>query len=851
MRHILLILFALVALLLPAHPAVSQDATQAAPKETTQVAPKEPDQAAPKETAQERIGEDLVQWDRLLKRIDKQIKGEAQTLSSLGDLKKEVNEAQRKLNGVRKPLSVETGRFKKLVDALGPPPKKGEPLEAPEIAAQREDLNVKLATAEGRLKKLDLLLERTRTLLTEIIDANRKAFGDKLLVRTPSLISIDTWSKAGEEFVRLLSRSIMSPLKWVASPQVRNAIESGYFAFILIAIIVAAGLGWLLRRWLVRRFGRDPDIENPTFRMRVLATLAEGVARTVIPILIVVVTYAALKNGGLLTGLFQYVILGFAVSVVMVSILYGLPRAMLSPSMPQWRLANMGENTARLWSRYALTLAIIVGLDLLLIIPTVELQPSPTLTTTYSFIVGSAYSVLFFLMASDKRLWLRPEEDRAGGQQIKSAGKTSSRRIWWGLARAIVVLLALAIPIAALAGYGVLSNFIARRLLATTAVFLTILVLHGLARDLIAVFTRDTEQPPAAGEPANLIYVWSVLLLDIGLVISMAFVLLPLWGGHWDSLLDRIGWSLTGFKIGTHVFSITDVLAGMVTFIILIVLLRTFQRFVDTRILQHTRMDAGVRNALKTGIGYVGLVLAALLAINMTGIDLSGLAIIAGALSVGVGFGLQGVVNNFVSGLILLAERPIKVGDWVEVGPHEGIVKHISVRSTEIKTFSRASVIVPNSELISSSVVNWLHKDRTGRVEIPVGVAYGSDVRLVHDTLLQCASEHEGILRNPEPFVLFRDFADSALLFELRCYIGNVERRIRIASDLRFAIDEAFRQAGISIPFPQRDIHIMDSGDVAKTAMLVPAKKSTSTKRGVSRKSGARSKAKPTQPRKK
>jgi small-conductance mechanosensitive channel len=166
------------------------------------------------------------------------------------------------------------------------------------------------------------------------------------------------------------------------------------------------------------------------------------------------------------------------------------------------------------------------------------------------------------------------------------------------------------------------------------------------------------------------------------------------------------------------------------------------------------------------------------------------------------------VVNNFVSGLILLIERPIKVGDWIAVGAHEGYVRRINVRATEIETFRRAAVIVPNSELISGAVTNWTHKDRYGRVELPVGVAYGSDVAQVMDILQRCLDENEAILRHPEAYVLFTGFGDSSLDFEARGHIANVEYRVSVQSDLRIAIYQAFEAAGIEIPFPQRDLHI-------------------------------------------
>ena len=224
----------------------------------------------------------------------------------------------------------------------------------------------------------------------------------------------------------------------------------------------------------------------------------------------------------------------------------------------------------------------------------------------------------------------------------------------------------------------------------------------------------------------------------------------------------------------------------------------------------------GVRNSLSMALGYVGFAIAVLIGINALGLDLSNLAIIAGALSVGIGFGLQAIVNNFVSGLILLVERPVKVGDWVIIGSYEGYVKRISVRATEIQTFDRQSVIIPNSELISSAVGNWTHKDRLCRVIINIGVAYGSDTGKVREVLLRCADENPRVLNQPQPSVMFRNFGDSSLDFQLRCFLSDVDYFLQVPSDLRFAIDEAFREEGIEIPFPQRDLHVKSVGELPK-----------------------------------
>ena len=209
--------------------------------------------------------------------------------------------------------------------------------------------------------------------------------------------------------------------------------------------------------------------------------------------------------------------------------------------------------------------------------------------------------------------------------------------------------------------------------------------------------------------------------------------------------------------------------------------------------------------------GYGGVFIAMVVGLGVAGISFANLAIIVGALSVGIGFGLQNIVNNFLSGLILLVERPVKTGDWIVVGGTEGYVKRIRIRSTQIQTFDYADVIVPNSELISSQVTNWMLRDTTGRARVPIGVAYGSDTQKVKEILMKIAQEHPEVINNKasmEPFVLFLGFGDSSLNFELRVFIKNIDHRLRVISDLNFALDAAFREAGIEIPFPQRDVHI-------------------------------------------
>ncbi len=294
---------------------------------------------------------------------------------------------------------------------------------------------------------------------------------------------------------------------------------------------------------------------------------------------------------------------------------------------------------------------------------------------------------------------------------------------------------------------------------------------------------------------------------------GFAYSVLLVWGISSEVMSALSHYVLEGFQIG----SLTIVPVRMVIAVLIFVFLLAVSDWLCGRLegkwLKKSRMERGTREALVTMSGYVGVALAVLIALGVAGVQFTNLAIIAGALSVGIGFGLQNIVNNFVSGLILLFERPVKTGDWIVVGNTEGHVKRISIRSTLIQTFDRADVIVPNSELISGQVTNWMLHDARGRIRVPIGVAYGSDTKKVQEILLAIAAEHPTIINDGSmtpPKVLFINFGDSSLNFELRAFIRNIDERLQVASDINFKIDSAFREAGIEIPFPQRDVHLYD-----------------------------------------
>ncbi len=309
--------------------------------------------------------------------------------------------------------------------------------------------------------------------------------------------------------------------------------------------------------------------------------------------------------------------------------------------------------------------------------------------------------------------------------------------------------------------------------------------------------------------------IWIRLIVSLLIWSVYALWVLWIWGQSELWISQMIVYAKEGFEIGSLRIAPIQILGAIAVLAIGITLTRWIKRHLIGDLVRRTRLDHGGREAIITVSGYVGVTISLLIAMGVAGISYTNLAIIAGALSVGIGFGLQNVVNNFVSGLILLFERPVRTGDWVVVGDIQGFVRKISIRSTQIETFDRADIIVPNSELISNKVSNLMLRDHWGRIIIPVGVAYGSDVEKVIEILLKVAHEHEGVLIDQPgvapPKALFIRFGDSALEFELRCFIRQINKIFDSTSAMNIAIDKAFREAGITIPFPQRDVHIIST----------------------------------------
>ena len=269
-----------------------------------------------------------------------------------------------------------------------------------------------------------------------------------------------------------------------------------------------------------------------------------------------------------------------------------------------------------------------------------------------------------------------------------------------------------------------------------------------------------------------------------------------------------LSWLNSGIGMGGTKITIINIVYLILFLVLFMFASRVIRDTLQNRVLPRTRLDTGARASFVNIVIYAFWILAIYTGINILGINLSSLTFMAGALGIGIGFGLQNIVNNFVSGIILLFDPSIQVGDMVQVGDDWGMVSRINIRTTIVQTFDNASLIIPNSEMLSNKITNWSFQDPKVRRQVDVGVAYGSDIQLVRRLLLQIAEEMPEVLGDPAPWVDFMDFGNSALIFRIRFWISSPDHWLTAPTEFRFRIDEEFRKHGIEIAFPQQDIHI-------------------------------------------
>ena len=696
---------------------------------------------------------------------------------------------------------------------LGAAPKEGQPPEAPIVTQERDRLTAERSQISAVTLDVDNLVAATNHLSMQLVEMRRKLFAETLFKRTG--ISAGTFEDAGTAFVDegvKFSDAVTSWIGFVVKAKLGSLLAAVFLSLTAAMIFLLGGY-----RLFGRYYVRDENIENPPYISRLSVAFWSTLIRTLSLAAFLVTSFLSLSNFNVLRPDIAPVLAAFFGFIWLVYFVGRLSNAVFAPFRPHWRLVKLSNKgaTSLTWCMQAM--AVVNGLDYVFDRISESMGSPVVVTVAKSFFAALLIGLILITSSFGKPILAKSGDPDAPGRR-------------WPHGMAIILrVLGTLLIFTAVIGYVGLARFIATQLIMTSAVLATMYLGFQLGK---AVSRQGVFAETIIGRfLENRFKLGDVALDQAGLAAGLATYAIALltgiplillsWGFHIQDL-ELFAYRLfTEIRIGNMSISLVGILAGVLLFAGGYLVTRWFQRWLDGNVMARGQMDLGVRNSVKTGIGYLGIALAAIFAISAAGIDLSSLALVASALSVGIGFGLQNIVSNFVSGLILLVERPFKVGDWIVSGASEGIVKRISVRATEIETFRKQSIIVPNSELINASVGNWTHRNRLARSEIPVSVSFESDPRKVMDILLELVRSVPKVLRNPEPHVEFLRFGPSSLDFEMRFYLSDLSDGMEIRNNLRIEILRRFREEGISIPYPHQELHIVRDGKRGKPSSIL------------------------------
>jgi small-conductance mechanosensitive channel len=697
---------------------------------------------------------------------------------------------------------------------IGDPPAAGAQPEDASLAAERARLNQRRSALDGGLKQSRLLMLRADDLVERITERRRALFTQQLLGRTSSALDPSFWMQAARA-----APDDLRGLSFLGQSWWSYALANGGLSSMIAAILTLLGLcGVAIAavRWLKHRDFR-PAVIGTRFAKSFYALMA--LLRIALTMPAIVATAILVLDGfGLVPPRIMEMALGLVMAVAMATFGRGVAVGLFAPNEPDRRLLMIKDETANLIARNLSWAARILGLIVFVtaIQRTIVAQVSLTVATSALFSVTIAALLVGFLCKAGSSS--TADDDVSQAQWLRAAG--------WLLVAGIVIALA--------TGFIAFAGFLAGRFLVALGVIGALYILLVFTGSLFTevLTAHDPRGRAVAGffglKPRS-IELFGTLFSAVIRLLLVLVVLLPLlgpWGMFAADFFGVVREAALGFRIGEVTISITAILTAFVIMLIGILATRGAQRWLNTQFLPRTTLESGLQNSVSTIFGYVGVTAALVLALAQLGLDFQKITIVAGALSIGIGFGLQSVVSNFVSGLILLAERPIRVGDIINVKGEEGRVQRIHVRATEIETGDNASVIIPNSELITGVVKNWTHANTFSRVVVKVGVGYDSDVEKVRDILLDIAKSHPKLMQSPAPVAFLTGFGDSAINFELGGVVRNIGDGASVKSDLCFAILARFREEGIAIPYPQREVSLRGGGTAqAEVASGEPEKR--------------------------
>jgi potassium-dependent mechanosensitive channel len=680
---------------------------------------------------------------------------------------------------------VETAKSR--FEQIGPLPAPPQPPEADDVQRERGERQSALNDAEQSLRLARALVLQGEQISTTALDRRRALFARALFARHSGFLSPSLWADVIHNLPRDARATATVLSDWFKG-RVLNAEPFTAIPIILVFVFAAFLYGF---RWRVmpRLMLRDARILTPSRKRKVLSAAGVLAMGTLPAIIGSMAIYHVLDATNLLPFRLAPVVWNILGGFAFVAFIHALCEALFAPGKNIWRLVALSEASALHLTRFAVVLAVLMASGKVF----EALSGAIAAALPVSIALRGSFALAAALISA-AMLWrintVSQQDDECLGPYIAQDAPLAGplRMLGWSSVTLVIT--------SVLAGYMTFASFLIDQIFWVAILGALLLLGLILADELIGrAFEGDTKfistVQANTGIRRRSLEQLGVLgggLARIVLILIAVLLALAPWGVESNDLLSSLRAAFFGFQVGDITISLSAIAAAVAIFAFGFAITRIFQSWLDNTFLPKTDLDPGLRNSIRTALGYAGFVLAAAMAFSYLGLGLDKLTIVAGALSVGIGFGLQSIVNNFVSGLILLWERPIRVGDLIVVGDGEGHVRKISVRATEIETFDRSTIIVPNSNLISGTVRNRVRSGRMGRVVVPVSVLRSNDPERVSTLLIKCADAHEDVLGDPAPRVLFKKIADSNLDFELICYVSDVDRQAKVLSDLNFAL---------------------------------------------------------------
>ena len=750
--------------------------------------------SAPLKAADETPRQAIESARNALSEIETGLKSDGLTQSDLARLRSINEPLGSRIQAIASELAPRLESSRKRLAELKPQTKEQTGAVDP-ASAELQDEQVKFATLDADLRSARALLLQSDDIASRIGVARRELFARETFTRSSSVISPVLWLEIASEAPHDTTVILSSITDWARglSARLTRAQALGFLAFVLALVAVTAPARWLA----LRVVARDPQFDQPTRLKRAVAAAWTAIVLLALPLTALGAIAFALDAFDISEPRLQSGFDGLLDGLRLIAVAYAFGISLFAPREPNWRMFSLGNRPAAILFRYLIITATVWGAEKLfeaVAEETASLNIAIASRALGALLIGLA-GVVALRRIVDPKL-------------ISQAGRDP-----WAPARTLAWSFLALLLAAAFTGYIAFAAFLINQTLFVFAVggalYLADTIVQesadwllqpdtALGRGLITTvgLRRETVE--------QTIVVIQAFARVVALIAALVVAFGPL-GLPAQDFFATLRAAYFGFTLGGVTVSLSSIFAAGVVFVLVVLTTRAVQTWLSERYLPRTRLDPSIGNSIRTITGYIGLVVALLVAGTRIGVDLHQFSLVAGALSVGIGFGLQGIVNNFVSGLILLWERGIRVGDWVVIGSDQGFVRKINARSTEIETFERATLIIPNFNLVTGSVKNWMHTDRVARLVVTLNVDFGTDPEAVRALMIAAAKAQDAVLTIPAPLALFSEIGDWALRFQLICFVDDALMTERVRSEINFDMHRRVREAGINIaaPYPR------------------------------------------------